>query len=71
MDWRWIAGGTCSSPTPSLGHVFVMQPNGECIARIKSCAGSTCTNVALTSTQAALVITESSTGSILTAQLDT
>lgn len=55
----------------SLGHVFVMQPNGECIARIKSCAGSTCTNVALTSTQAALVITESSTGSILTAQLDT
>lgn len=28
----------------SLGHVFVMAPNGETIARIKSCAGATCTN---------------------------
>ncbi|MGY4601134.1 hypothetical protein ACVWXL_008880 [Bradyrhizobium sp. GM22.5] len=26
----------------SLGHVFVMAPNGETIARIKSCAGATC-----------------------------
>ena len=31
----------------SLGHVFVFAPNGEMIARIKSCAGSTCTNVAI------------------------
>ena len=31
----------------SLGHVFVFAPNGELIARIKSCAGPTCTNVAI------------------------
>lgn len=30
----------------SLGHVFVLAPNGECIARVKCRAGSTCTNVA-------------------------
>ena len=30
----------------SLGHVFVFAPNGECVARIKSYAGTTCTNVA-------------------------
>jgi len=29
----------------SLGHVFVFAPNGEVIARIKSCAGPSCTNV--------------------------
>ena len=27
----------------SLGHVFVFAPNGELIARIKSCAGGACT----------------------------
>jgi gluconolactonase len=26
----------------SLGHVFVFAPNGELIARIKSCAGPAC-----------------------------
>ena len=31
----------------SLGHVFVFAPNGELIARIKSCVGPTCTNVAI------------------------
>ena len=31
----------------SLGHVFVFAPNGELIARIKSCAGQSCTNVAI------------------------
>ena len=31
----------------SLGHVFVFAPNGELIARIKSCAGPSCTNVAI------------------------
>lgn len=54
----------------SLGHVFVMQANGECVARIKSCAGSTCTNVALSDDQSAIVVTESSSGSILIAALD-
>lgn len=50
----------------SLGHVFVLASNGECIARVKSCAGPTCTNVAL-GPNGALFTTESSTGSILIA----
>lgn len=50
----------------SLGHVFVLAPNGECIARVKSSAGSTCTNVAFGPNNA-LVMMESSTGSILVA----
>lgn len=51
----------------SLGHVFVLAPNGECIARIKSCAGPTCTNVALDEANHRLIVTESSTGSLLVA----
>lgn len=51
----------------SLGHVFVMQANGECVARIRSCAGPTCTNVALSGDQSTIVLTESSTGSVLIA----
>jgi sugar lactone lactonase YvrE len=31
----------------SLGHVFVFAPNGELVARVKSCAGPACTNVAI------------------------
>ncbi|MDN5001817.1 SMP-30/gluconolactonase/LRE family protein [Bradyrhizobium sp. GCM10027634] len=54
----------------SLGHVFVLAPNGGCIARIKSCAGPTCTNVALDRTGETLMITESSSGSVLAAALD-
>ena len=54
----------------SLGHVFVFAPNGEVIARIKSCAGSTCTNVAIGgNNQDRLYITESATGSILVADI--
>jgi gluconolactonase len=54
----------------SLGHVFVFAPNGELIARIKSCAGSTCTNVAIGGkNDDRLYITESTTGSILVADI--
>lgn len=53
----------------SLGHVFVMAPNGETIARIKSCAGATCTNLLLEAANGTLLITESSTGSVLMADL--
>jgi gluconolactonase len=54
----------------SLGHVFVFAPNGELIARIKSSAGSTCTNVAIGGNNAdRLYITESATGSILVADI--
>ncbi len=50
----------------SLGHVFVFAPNGECIARIKSCAGGACTNVAIGGqNRDRLYITESVTGSVL------
>jgi len=54
----------------SLGHVFVFAPNGECIARIQSCAGPTCTNVAFDNSAGnKLFITESSSGSVLTADV--
>ena len=54
----------------SLGHVFVFAPNGELIARIKSCAGPTCTNVALGGkNNDHLYITESATGTILVADI--
>lgn len=54
----------------SLGHVFVLAPNGECVARVRSCAGPTCTNVALDRAGSTLLITESSSGSVLIADLD-
>ena len=54
----------------SLGHAFVFSPIGELIARIKSCAGATCTNVAIGGeVQDRLYITESSTGTVLVADL--
>jgi gluconolactonase len=51
----------------SLGHVFVFAPNGELIARIRSCAGQTCTNVAINGER--LYITESSTGTVMVADI--
>jgi gluconolactonase len=54
----------------SLGHVLVFAPNGELIARIKSCAGAACTNVAIGgNNRDRLYITESATGSILVADI--
>jgi gluconolactonase len=54
----------------SLGHVFVFAPNGECIARIKSCAGGACTNVAIGgANRDRLYITESTSGSVLVADI--
>jgi len=54
----------------SLGHVFVFAPNGEMIARIKSCAGPSCTNVAIGGrNKDRLFITESGSGSVLVADI--
>ena len=54
----------------SLGHVFVFAPNGELIARIKSCAGGSCTNVAIGGARRdRLYITESATGTVLVADI--
>jgi gluconolactonase len=54
----------------SLGHVFVFAQSGELIARIKSCAGGTCTNVAIGGkNRNSLYITESATGSVLVADI--
>jgi gluconolactonase len=54
----------------SLGHVFAFAPNGELIARIKSSAGPTCTNVAIGGNNSdRLYITESSTGTIMVADI--
>ncbi|WP_433504873.1 SMP-30/gluconolactonase/LRE family protein [Pseudonocardia halophobica] len=51
----------------SLGSVFVFAPNGELVARVRSGAGTACTNVALRGTE--LFITESETGTVLVADL--
>jgi len=54
----------------SLGHVFVFAPNGELIARIKSCTGPACANVAIGGkTGGRLHITESATGTVLVADI--
>jgi gluconolactonase len=54
----------------SLGHVFVYAANGEMIARIKSCAGQSCTNVAIGGERSdKLYITESATGTVLMADI--
>lgn len=55
----------------SLGHVFVFAANGELVARIKSCAGPSCTNVAIGGERGdRLYITESASGTVLVADLD-
>ncbi|MBP0597746.1 SMP-30/gluconolactonase/LRE family protein [Herbaspirillum sp. LeCh32-8] len=55
----------------SLGHVFLFAPNGELIARVRSAAGPTCTNVAYGGPERKqLFITESSTGTVLVADMD-
>jgi gluconolactonase len=52
----------------SLGAVFALNPHGEGIAKIESCAGRTITNVTFGGREhATLFITDSSTGSILCA----
>jgi gluconolactonase len=54
----------------SLGYVFVFAPNGELIARIKSCAGVSCTNVAIGgSNRDRIYITESASGAVLVADI--
>jgi gluconolactonase len=48
----------------------VFAPNGELIARIKSCAGPSCTNVAIGGKDRdRLYITESATGTVLVADI--
>jgi gluconolactonase len=54
----------------SLGHVFMFASNGELVARIRSCAGATCTNMAFGGpARRTLHITESLTCSVLVAEL--
>src|SRR3954453_9251058 len=54
----------------SLGRVFVFAPNGELIARVKSCAGPSCTNVAIGGAKRELLyVTESASGTILIADI--
>jgi gluconolactonase len=54
----------------SLGSVFVHARNGECIARVVSPRGTTCTNVALNHNHTRIYVTESATGTVLVADLD-
>jgi hypothetical protein len=54
----------------SLGHVFVFAPNGELIARVKSCAGPNCTNVAIGGVKKDRpYITDCASGSVLVADI--
>lgn len=59
----------------SLGHVFVFAPNGELIARIKSCAGPACRSDLhecrdwRQEQRQSLYITESATGTVLAANI--
>ena len=54
---------------PGHGCVWVVEPDGRPLWRIDSCAGKHITNCALTPDGAALVMTESATGSILIAEV--
>ena len=54
----------------SLGHVFVFAPNGALIARIKSCAGQSCTNVTIGGKDGdRFYVTESVTGTVMVADI--
>jgi gluconolactonase len=56
----------------SLGAVFVLNPHGEGLATIESCAGRTITNVTFGGAhRSTLFITDSSSGSVLTTQWNT
>jgi gluconolactonase len=53
----------------SLGAAFVLAPNGAVTHVVRSAAGNTVTNVAFVPGTATVVMTESSTGTVLEAQL--
>lgn len=62
------AAGNLLVAHASLGSVFVLSPQGESVARIRSCRGATTTNLALGGPASGTVfITESATGSVLAA----
>ncbi|MCK8786065.1 SMP-30/gluconolactonase/LRE family protein [Roseomonas sp. NAR14] len=52
----------------SLGCVFVLSPQGEALARIRSPAGRTTTNLAFHPEDDRLFVTESETGTVLSAR---
>ncbi|MFC7552239.1 SMP-30/gluconolactonase/LRE family protein [Pseudoroseomonas wenyumeiae] len=63
------AAGNLLVAHASLGSVFVLSPQGEPLARIRSCRGATTTNVALGGVDGNNVfVTESETGAVLTAE---
>jgi gluconolactonase len=54
----------------SLGHVFVFAADGQCVARVRSPVGPTCTNVTYRDQEKrTIVFTESSSGTVLEARL--
>ncbi|WP_458095480.1 SMP-30/gluconolactonase/LRE family protein [Roseomonas sp. WA12] len=54
----------------SLGSVFILSAQGEPLARMRSCKGSTTTNLTFKPDGRTVVITESETGSVLQAEWD-
>jgi gluconolactonase len=63
------AAGNLLVAHASLGSVFVLSPQGEPVARIRSCRGATTTNLALGGPGGGTVfVTESETGAVLAAE---
>ena len=62
------AAGNLLVAHASLGSVFVLSPQGEPLARIRSCRGATTTNLALGGAGGGtMFVTESETGAVLAA----
>jgi sugar lactone lactonase YvrE len=69
-DIHFSDQGQTGRHDPTGDHVVVFAPNGKLIARIRSCAGPACTNVAIGGKDRdRLHITESATGTVLVADI--
>jgi gluconolactonase len=63
------AAGNLLVAHASLGSVVVLSPQGEPLARVRSCRGATTTNVALGGPEGrTMFVTESQTGAVLVAE---
>ena len=72
MALRWTTAATSWSVTPASGPIWRLSPVAEPLDRIVSCAGVGTTNLAFGGPERkSLFITESRTGTLLRAELET